>query len=285
MQRKENLSFGIVITLIAYLFFSTASSLVWYFEGKFPTIQIIFIQNIVSFFFILPISLRTSLQTKELPSHLMRDLFGLISYYLFFLAIRFLGLVDATALNYTSPFFIPFIWWIWRKEKVPKQVWWSIVIGFIGVAIILNPNNNVFRLGFVFGLFAGITNAIAMCSVRILNLKNEPMSRTLFYFFSIASIISFPFAWAAWIPPTGLEWLLAGAIGAATAAGQLFLTVGFRHGCASYLSPLAYAVVIYNGLISYFIYGKPLHYTTFIGTAFIVLGGMLTYLWKREKEL
>jgi drug/metabolite transporter (DMT)-like permease len=218
----------------------------------------------------------------------MRDLFGLISYYLYFLTIRFLNLVDATTLNYTAPFFVPFVAWIWWKEQIDKHIWWSIVVGFFGVAVVLNPSKEIFQLGFVFGIFAGITSAVALTSVRRLNLKKEPLSRTLFYFFAISTILSFPFAWASWVPPSNTEWLLACGIGAATAVGQMLLTIAYRHGTASYLSPLGYAVVIYNGLISYFIFEKEMGWRSVLGTSLIVLGGMLTYVWRargaRKKE-
>ena len=286
-SRENKLLLGIGITLIAYLFFSSASSLVWNFQGKFPTIQIIFIQNVVSFFCILPISLRKGwhyLKTDHLPIHMMRDLFGLASYYLFFLAIRYLNLVDATTLNYTAPFFVPFVWWIWMQEKIEHHLWWSIVVGFLGVAIILNPTKDIFQLGFVFGLFAGITSAVALCSVRILNIKREPMSRTLFYFFSMSSILSFPFAWASWIPPSANEYFLSCMIGVATAAGQILLTIAYRYGTAAYLSPLGYAVVIYNGLISHFIFQRPLGLRSYLGTLLIIIGGTLTYVLKKKPQ-
>jgi drug/metabolite transporter (DMT)-like permease len=283
--RPARLSLGIGIALLAFLFIAIASCFVFMFRGKFPTIQIIFIQNFVSFFCILPWGLRKGwepLKTKEMPTHLVRDFFGVASYYLFFLAIRFLNLVDATTLNYTAPFFVPFVWWIWRKQKVEKHVWWSIIIGFIGVAVILNPTKNIFQLGFVFGLFAGITSAIALTAVRVLNLKMESMSRTLFYYFSFGSLVSFPFAWAVWIPPTGKEWIFASGIGIATAVGQIFLTIAYRYGTASYLSPLGYSVVIYNGLISYFLFANTLGWHSLIGTVLIIIGGTLSFLWKTK---
>src|SRR3990167_7605343 len=153
-----HLFLGILISLVAYLFFVTASSLVWHFGSKFSTVQILFILNCVSFICILPIALRkgfAQLKTTVLSDHLIRDLFGVGSYFLYFLAIRSLNLVDATTLNYTAPFFVPIIWWIWTKQKVGAHVWWSILVGFLGVAIILNPTRQIFQLGFVYGLFAG----------------------------------------------------------------------------------------------------------------------------------
>jgi drug/metabolite transporter (DMT)-like permease len=276
---------GIFISLCAYFFFICASTMVWNFAEDFPTIQIIFMQNCVSFVCILPIALRKGIRRMktEFPSdHLIRDLFGVGSYYLYFLAIRYLNLMDATTLNYTAPFFVPLIWWIWMKQKVGAHVWWSIIVGFIGVAVILNPSRQMFQLGFMYGLFAGIAAATALCAVRVLNIRREPMSRTLFYYFSFGAILSCPFAWAVWETPSLVEWGMLSAIGVATVLGQIFLTISYRYGTAAYLSPLGYSTVIYAGLISWIIFHQPPTIRSVLGTILIVVGGTITYVLKTK---
>ncbi|MBS0624466.1 MAG: DMT family transporter [Verrucomicrobia bacterium] len=286
-ETPPRLSLGIGITIFANLFFATASALVWSFSGKFPTIQIVFIQNIVSLLCILPIALRKGparIKTSVFPIHLLRDVMGVTSYFLYFLAIRFLNLVDASTLYYMAPFFIPMIWWVWMKEKIPANVWWSIVVGFIGVAIILNPSKEIFQLGFVFGLFSGLASAIALCAVRVLNLKKEPMSRTLFYYFSIGSVLTFPFAWASWVSPVGIEWFYCISIGVSIALGQVLLTIAYRYGTASYLSPLGYTTLIYAILISWLLFEKPPSLRSLIGAIIIIVGGTITYILKKKPE-
>jgi drug/metabolite transporter (DMT)-like permease len=278
---------GISIALVAYIFFMTASSLVWSFKGRFPTIQIIFIQNCISFLCILPIATRhglTKLKTDHLNIHLIRDITGVLSYYLYFVAIRYLNLVDATMLNYTAPLFVPIFSWIWMKEPIQKHIWWSILIGFLGVAIILNPSRQIFEIGFLFGLFAGINSGVAFVALRALNIKHEPMSRTLFYYFLFGMFITAPFAYVFWTPPSGSEWFRVIGIGGATAVGQMLLTIAYRYGTASHLSPLGYSTAIYSGLISWFFFDRPLSLRSYIGTALIVIGGTLTYLLKKKPE-
>ncbi len=284
-QTPPRLSLGIAITLIANLFFATVSALVWDFKGKFPTIQIVFIQNVVCLLCTLPLALRKGpayLKTTVLPYHLLRDAMGVTSYFLYFLAIRFLNLVDASTLYYMAPFFIPIVWWIWMKETIPKNVWWSILVGFLGVAVILNPSRQIFQMGFVFGLFAGITSAIALCTVRVLNLKKEPMSRTLFYYFSVGTVVTCPFTWASWTHPVGFEWLFCIIIGVATAVGQMLLTIAYRYGTASYLSPLSYSCLIYAALVSWLFYDRPPTLRSLLGALLIITGGTLTYILKKK---
>ncbi len=286
-ERPPRLTLGISISLIAYIFFVTASSIVWSFKQVFPTIQIIFFQNFISLICILPLALRQGLgrlKTDILSIHLLRDVTGVLSYYLYFVAIRYLNLVDATTLNYTAPFFVPIIWWIWMREKIDLHVWWSIIVGFIGVAVILNPTRQIFQEGFVFGLSAGILSAIAFASLRILNLNKEPMSRTLFYYFLFGTLFSAPFAYIYWVHPSGLQWAKVIGVGLATVTAQMLLTIAYRYGTASFLSPLGYSTVIYAGISSWLLFNIPPGIRSIIGTILIILGGTMTYLLKKKPE-
>ncbi|MBU6447196.1 MAG: DMT family transporter, partial [Verrucomicrobia bacterium] len=200
--------------------------------------------------------------------------------------IRYLNLTDATTLNYTAPVFVPIIWWIWTQEKIDRHVWWSILIGFVGVAVILNPSRHIFQEGFLFGLLAGVLSAVAFASLRILNLNREPMSRTLFYYFLFGTLFSAPFAILYWVTPTGVQWFKIIGVGLATVMAQMLLTVAYRYGTASFLSPLGYSTVIYAGLISWLLFHVPPSLRTILGTALIVVGGTLTFLLqKRPKKL
>lgn len=286
-QKTPRLALGIGICLIAYIFFVTASSIVWSFKKIFPTIQIIFFQNFISLICISPLALRKGLKrlkTEVLGTHLIRDIAGVLSYYLYFVAIRYLNLTDATILNYTAPFFVPILWWIWMKEKVGLHVWWSIIVGFIGVAIILNPTKQIFQEGFLFGLLAGVFSGVAFVALRILNLQKEPMSRTLFYYFLFGTLFSIPFAAVYWVHPTGLQWLKMAGVGLATVTAQMLLTIAYRYGTASFLSPLGYSTVIYAGVSSWLLFNITPGYRSIIGTILIVIGGSLTYLLKKKPE-
>jgi len=286
-QTPPRLALGITISLIAYIFFVIASSLVWSFRHEFPTIQILFILNCISLLCILPIALRKGhqrLRTSVLSVHLLRDIAGVLSYYFYFVAIRHLNLTDATTLNYIAPFFVPIIWWIWMREKIELHLWWSIIVGFIGVAVMLDPTKQIFQEGFFSGLFAGVASAVAFTALRVLNLKREPMSRTLFYYFLFGTLLSAPFAWTYWIHPTAMQWVKMLGVGFTTVIAQMLLTISYRYGTASYLSPLGYSSVIYAAISSWLIFNIPPSLRSILGTVLIITGGTLTYILKKKPD-
>ncbi|MDX1251085.1 MAG: DMT family transporter [Gammaproteobacteria bacterium] len=65
---------------------------------------------------------------------------------IFFYAIAKLHLAEAVLLNFTAPLLTPFIALLWLHERVERNVWWAIVVGFVGVALILKPGMDIFSL-------------------------------------------------------------------------------------------------------------------------------------------
>lgn len=282
--QRPNLLLGIVLTLVAYLSFAISSAFVKLLTGI-PTVEIVFFQTFVPFVMLIPMVISNGflkLKTKEITTHLIRDISGVLSFFLYFLAIKYINLVDATVLTYTAPFFIPIIWSIWTKDKLQKSIWWAISLGFLGILFILKPGTEIFHIASFIGLAAGIVSAIALTSIGILNLKKELLTSTLFYYFFIGSIIIVPFLVISWIDPSFKDWLLLIGVGATNFFGQILLTRAFSYGTASFLSPLSYSIVVYTAFISWIFFNSPPKMLSLIGIAIIIIGGTITFVIKRK---
>lgn len=291
MQTSKNehksLGYGISLTLLAYLLFASAGALVRLFDKGFPTVEILFFQSIIPFLFFLPIVLSNNiseLKPVAITPHLLRDLSGLTSYFTYFLAIKYLGLVDATVLSYTAPFYIPFIWNIWTKEKIPKEVWWAIGLGFVGILLILKPGSSIFnKLSFV-GIISGMLSALALTSVSFLNRKKEKVRNTIFFNFLVSTLLSLPFCILSWKTPTFTEWLLLLGVGFFTLIGQIFLTEAFKYGAASFLSPMSYSIIIYTSVISWIFFNVLPGFISLIGILCVIAGGTLTFFFTAKPK-
>ena len=281
--KKSNLFLGINLTLIAYLFFASSSAFVKLLPNI-PTIEIVFFQTFIPLICLIPFFFTNgfNLKTKSFGTHLIRDISGIASYFCYFLAIKHISLIDATVLTYTAPFFIPIIWSIWMKEQVQKSIWWAISLGFIGILFILKPGTEIFHIGSIIGILAGIISAIALTSIGILNVKKEHLTTTLFYYFFIGSICLIPFLIPYWVSPSLLSLLILIGVGVTNFFGQMLLTKAFTYGTASFLSPLSYSIVIYTAIISWILFKAPPGWLSFVGITIIIFGGTLTFILKRE---
>ena len=286
-SQKQNLLLGILITILAYFCFSISSGLVKGLNGNIPAIEIVFFQNLVGLICIIPYSLKEktfSFKDNYWSFHLLRDICGTLSYFAYFFAIKAINLVDATALAYTAPFFTPLISKILLGGKLEKDVWWAIILGFLGIAFILKPGEHIFHFGSIIGISAGIFTSIALVSIRFLNKKHESLSRTLFYYFFIGTILTGPFLFFSWNMPTLYELFFLIGIGLAIVIGQFLLTIAYRHGTAAFLSPLCYFMIIFTGLISWIFFHHAPGWLTLIGTALIICGGTLSFLFRKKPK-
>ncbi|MBN2479537.1 MAG: DMT family transporter [Parachlamydiales bacterium] len=282
--KEPKLLFGILVTILAYLCFAISAAIVRSFPKHFPTAQIIFIQNLISLIFILPSFYKKrkiyKLRKELIPLHLVRSVAGVASFFCYFLAIKKMNLVDATVLTYTAPFYTPIIWTLWTKEKMEKSVWWTIILGFIGIALIMKPSHHILKAGSILGIFAGIISAVALIAVRRLNQKLESLTRTLFYYFLIGTIGCLPIALINWQNPTLIQFSMLLSMGSLLALGQLFLTTAYKHGTASFLSPISYSMIIFTGLISWMIFKQIPGWVSFFGACLIIIGGTISYIIK-----
>lgn len=286
-MKASSLIYGILTTLAAYFFFAVSGILVKTFPASFPTIEIVFFQNFISFIallFILKIKNVEFFKTSFWGTHLIRDLSGLVSYFLYFLAIKKIGIVDATVLSYTAPFYIPFICHFWLKEKLFRQIWWVVILGFIGMSFILKPQI-ASDLKYLIGIAAGIATAIAIVAIGVLNKKEEPLQRTLFYFFLISALVVLPFTIAVWQTPTHLQMLSLLGIGSSIFIGQCFLTSALDHGHTSILAPLCYSIVVFAMILNWLFFQKVPDLFSFLGSMIIILGGTLTFIFKKKDNV
>ncbi|NGX27871.1 MAG: Riboflavin transporter [Candidatus Anoxychlamydiales bacterium] len=280
---EPNLTYGIIVTLGAYLCFSIVAAIVRSFNPSFPTMEILFFQSLISLIIVMPIFIKRKLykvQKKLIPLHLVRSVSGVASFFCYFFAIKKMNLIDASVLTYTAPFYTPLIWLLWTKEKIEKGVWWTIILGFIGIALILKPSNHLLKIGSFIGISAGVLASVALVSIKLLNQKMECLTRTLFFYFLLSTLLTLPFAILYWQTPNKIEILFLVSIGLVMALAQLFLTTAYKHGTAAFLSPISYSAIIFTAFLSWIIFKQPPGYLTVIGAILIIIGGSISYIIK-----
>lgn len=245
---------------------------------------LIFFQSFLSWMFILPfiyIKGISSLQTSHLGLLIIRSLFGLASLLCLCLALQTENLTVVTLLNNAFPLFVPLIAFFWLKEKIKHRAWIGLLIGFIGVAIILQPQATSLTTGLIFGLSSAVFSALL--AIALSKLSKEPFHRILFYYFLIFWIFTAPvYGFSFEIPPF-FAWIYIFLAAVFTVAIQFTLTLALRKTSAQAVAPLMYLSVVFSAIIN-FIKNETLPtLSTLIGICMIVAGGLITS-WIHNKD-
>ncbi|RZI94102.1 MAG: EamA family transporter, partial [Rubrivivax sp.] len=128
-----------------------------------------------------------SLKTRLPGMHLWRSISGVTSLCLWFYAISHLPLATAMTLNYMSSVWMGLFLLggavLMGAQKLDWRLMASVLLGFVGVALILRPTLDQQQLWYgLAGLLSGMIAAMAYLQVTALGRAGEPELRVVFYF-------------------------------------------------------------------------------------------------------
>jgi drug/metabolite transporter (DMT)-like permease len=271
------LGLGIVLIILAFFCFALISAFAKAASPGVSSGSTVFFQYAISLVILAPWLLRHG--WKPLVSHQLRlqgvwSLFGLLSQFLLFVALISIPLVDAVLLANASPLFIPLVSWAWLKTRIPAGLWVSLIVGFVGIVLILQPGVGAFSWGTPVALVAGICSAIGLTTVGRLQ-ATEPSERLLFWYFLLSSILAIPLLLQNWSMPDTRAWLLLLGIGVCMAASQILTIIAYRQASAATLAPFNYSVVVFSALIGWLVWNEVPNWLSAVGVVLVCVGGIL----------
>ena len=276
--------------LVAGLMFATMGVFVKLGAGHFGPAELALYRSIFSFVAVLAvIGVRGgTVKTERLGAHILRGVLGTTSLIAYFYAIAGLPLATAQTLNYTSPIFLAIATTVVLREPLSRTLLVAILLGFAGVAILLQPNFQGGReAAAMLGLASGVLSAWAYLSVRTLGRLGEPDWRVLFYFGIVASVICA--AWQLSISTFhaitwGNLWILAGVAIFGTLA-QLAMTRAYRTGNTLVVGALSYSTILFATAFTLVLWNERLRPLEWLGIGVIVASGIIAMRAEKKEQV
>ncbi len=221
-------------------------------------------------------------RTKQPVRVVVRALLLLICTTLFFTAIGHIGLAEANAIMFVTPFFVVAMSIPLLGERVGIRRWSAVVIGFLGILLILRPGIQevhwayllILGVAFAFGLFAIMTRTLSFTETAV---------SMWFYTALVGFIGTSSVVWQAWITPSPEQWLMLAAIGVIGGGSHYIVIHAFYRAPASLLAPFQYLQIIWATLYGFLLFGHLPDVWTFAGATVIIVSGI--YVWLRERQL
>ncbi len=273
--------------LVAGFFFAAMALLVKLGGAHFEAIELGFYRSLGAFLFIAGyvVAGKRQVMNPYMGTHLLRSLAGTFGVITYFYGIANLPLATATTLNYTSPLFLAVATTLVLREKFSPWLIVAIVLGFAGVAMLLQPTFAAGKEGAaMLGLFSGLAASWAYLGVRTLSQQGEPEWRILFWFGLIGTLGCG--AWQAGFSTFHpVRWdnvgFLAG-IGILGTAAQLAMTRAYRTANTLVVGSLSYSTIVFSTLFMVAFWDDRLTLLGWSGIVVIVASGILA-LWAGKK--
>lgn len=276
MANGQSILRGAGFIIASELSFALSAAMIKSVSASLPNESIVFFRNFFGILVLIPLLLRAgtkSLQTEQLPLHLIRSGCGLGAMYCFFYALAHISLADSMLIKSTIPLIIPFIAFIGLQESISHRVSLAGVLGFIGVGLILKPAGGMNGASLI-ALTSSVMAAIAFVTVRKLS-ATEPTLRIVTYFALTGLTLSaIPLLWA-WQTPTSSEWLKLMGLGLTTTIGQLLLTQGYQSAPAARVGIFTYSSVPFGTLLGWLFWNELLTLNSLVGAMLILLAGSM----------
>lgn len=260
----------------------------------YSTAEIVFARGLISTIVVyIAMRLQGGTLTTAYPrQHLFRGFIGVLSQWLWFYSFTMLPVAMSTTLNYTSSIWIAAILFgiAWLKEK--KAFEWglagTIVLSFIGVALLLRPSIDPTEfIGGTIALSSSFITAMVFLQVRKLGLMGEPEYRVVFYFSAICTVAGLlgclfqgivPFAHN--LDLHGLLLILC--LGASATVGQMTMTRAYRLGNPLVVSNLQYSGIVFTSIMGMLIWRDTLDWIGWTGIGIIIVSGMISTIYSQR---
>jgi len=267
---------GYIYISLSALFFCLMTVFVKIAGQQLETIQIVFIRGIITLLF-------TSVIIKRKKVYLwgtnhkiliLRGIIGTVALFFVYESIQRFSLSEATVIQYLYPICTALLASLIISEDVGNQLYFAIILGFLGVYIILdfpfiNPESSLNTTNLIIAITGAFLTGFAYVIVRMASNMKESPYVIMFYFPLFTVPMSFPFAYDSWIYPSIDIWIVLLLVGICTQLGQTFLTFGYKLLPASKAAPTSYIQVPFSVLAGSVIFYENISYNFILGSIVI----------------
>ncbi len=285
------------------LIFAVQDSLMKYIYSSVALYEVYLFRTIVSFTLIIiylkilkkPIVFKTHYPLLTF-CRVILFFFGFSSFYI---SLTIMPLATATALFFVTPFLITIFAKFILKDQIGPRRWIAVIVGFIGVYIILNPNFDDFDYFSLSPILCAFCYALSMIIIKKTS-KKDSVYQQMFQFYIGAMIISIifyffigdgrydtidnpaaQFIFREWFSNLEFSLIYMIILGFTAAAAFLLIFSAYRIASPAVVSPFEYSILVWSTLSGWIFFNEVPKINTLIGMCLIVGGGI--YIFIREK--
>lgn len=231
--------------------------------------------------------IKKSFGSYPLKINILRTVFVLGAQYCFYSYIQNASLLNGMALLNTGPIFMPFIERVFLGNRIGRSTWISILVSFVGVIMILQPDSGIFSKASLLGLSAGIFQAGSQVIFGV-HSREENIELSILVLFALCAVTSFiPFILSS---PTlvsfkvheGYMLFLVLGLAVGSIFNQLARAEAYKHSTPSRLASFLYFAVILAGIYDWMVFKITPNALSCVGAGLVILGGILKIVLRHK---
>jgi drug/metabolite transporter (DMT)-like permease len=290
MERIKNLNQGVKYMLLASLMFAFMGAFAKLASQSLSSLEVVFFRNLAGVILIgIAVLKKPMIHEGGKPLLLLfRGTMGFLALLAFFYNIAHISLGDAMTYSKTSPIFTAIFAWLFLNEKLSLKGWGAILLGFVGILFITQPNGIGFSKYDILGIFSGVGAALAYTSIR--ELRNFYDTRAIVLSFmgvgTVGPIILFlispyfkipelDFMLGEFVMPEGIVWVYVIGMGVFATISQMLMTKAYSETKAGIVGAISYTNILFSIIVGVMLGDSLPSMLTSFGIALIVLSVLM----------
>jgi drug/metabolite transporter (DMT)-like permease len=275
---------GIVMMLLGILLFSLNDVMGKWLVATYTVGQVLLIRSAAALLLILPFVFAQGVQRTLRPEkpklQVLRVVLGSGEVALFYLAVTYLPLADTMTIWLAAPIWVVILAALLLGERVDAGRWLVVAIGFVGVAIALDPTGASLSMPALIALIGSVLFAGMMVAGR--QLRGTP-DVTLVAWQTLGALLMgialLPFGW---VTPSLADTAFIALLGIVAMGAHLCVTRSLKLAEASVVVPYQYTLIVWALVFGWLFFGDWPTPAMLTGAALIVAAGLALLLLERR---
>ena len=278
---------GVLLALMSTALFTLVGVLVRILSDDIGVFQILFFRQLVFVTLLMPAIVKNIdllLKPKHLKLHTFRILGAFTALSLGFVTVSNIPLADATALGFTQVLFVAAVSYLFLAEKVSASRLFTIITGFIGVMMVVQPSFEQTSLTYtLLGLAGAFGAAVAVICVRKVA-QVESKITLLAYQAIFVGLMALVPSMMSWTWPNGEQLLLLVCVGVLSSIAQWIGITAYKYGEANVIANVEYVKIIYSMAIGYWLFTEAPNGLAIFGGLTIILSAILPMMIRSKSQ-
>ncbi len=280
---------GFIFILLASATFPIMGTIIKYLTAELHPFQLAFFRCFFGLFILFPIILKDNLSkilnTDRLKLHVIRGLLGVGAIMAGFTALSMMPLATAVTLGYTRILFLVPLAILFIGEKINFIRIALIILGFLGVILIIDPNNEagITYYSAIIALTGAFFVSCVKLTIKSLTSTESTLTIQLYYgiISSIALLIPCIIFWSS-ISLFSLLLIFVAAICGTIA--QMLTIWGLKNSTTTVVMPADYSRLIFAGIYGFILFNEVPYLNEIIGSIIIIATTMIILLLDQIKK-
>ena len=281
--RVDNIRLGILYMVASVFLFSIQNAIGKWLAQSYPIPMLVFFRSFVallpSFILVMRAGGLPVMRTNRLGGQFGRAVIWGGSNVASFFAYHLLPISDAVALTFAAPLFLTALSYPIIKERVSRERWIAVSVGFVGVLVMARPSGAENAFGVAGAIACAVCNAVGTLTVRDL-CRTEHSASIVTWTAIFMTLMALPVLPFYWVTPAPLDLALFCSIGLIGGVSQYWTTLALSLAPAAAVSPFNYTALIWGSIIGFIVWSELPTVPIVIGSAIVTLTGL--YLLRAE---